>query len=261
MGKTLIPAQRREKIQEFITIHQIVRTADLMDLLEASEATVRRDLEWLEQKGVLERTHGGAILNQRVIFEQEYQQRAQYHPEEKKLIGELAASLIEDGDIVFINSGTTATQVLKHVHRDARITVFTNNVNAALELGEPGFHYYLTGGEFQSRSNSLAGRFALDNLSQVFANKVILGVDGISLKHGCTVPTNDEAEVVRKMIERTKGQIVVVADSSKWGAVSNFPVASIDEVDKLVTDKNFPKAAIKDLVTHEVDTLIAKESI
>lgn len=260
MGKPLIPAQRREKIQEFIAIHQIVRTADLMDLLEASEATVRRDLEWLEQKGILERTHGGAILNQRVIFEQEYQQRAQYHPDEKRRIGELAASLIENGDIVFINSGTTATQVLKHIRRDGHIAVFTNNVNAALELGEPGFRYHLIGGEFQSRSNSLAGRFALDNLSQVFANKVILGVDGISLKHGCTVPTNDEAEVVRKMIERTKGQIIVVADSSKWGAVSNFPVASIDEVDKLVTDKGFSKAAIKDLTAYEVETLVAVES-
>lgn len=257
MGKPLIPAQRRERIQEYLTVHQIVRTADLMDLLETSEATVRRDLEWLEQKGFLERTHGGAILNQRVIFEQEYQQRAQHFPEEKKRIGELAASLIEDGDIVFINSGTTATQVLQHIRRDLRITVFTNNVNAALELGDPGFHYYLTGGEFQSRSNSLAGRFALDNLNLVFANKVILGVDGISLKHGCTVPTNPEAEVVRRMIDQTKGQVIVVADRSKWGAVSNFPVATVDEVDKFVTDEGFSKSAIEELTEHSVETLIA----
>lgn len=260
MGKPLIPAQRRERIQEYLAVHQIVRTADLMDLLETSEATVRRDLEWLEQKGILERTHGGAILNQRVIFEQEYQQRAQHFPEEKKRIGELAASLIEDGDIVFINSGTTATQVLQHIRRDLRITVFTNNVNAALELGDPGFHYYLTGGEFQSRSNSLAGRFALDNLNLVFANKVILGVDGISLKHGCTVPTNPEAEVVRKMIEQTKGQIIVVADHSKWGAVSNFPIATVDEVDKFVTDEGFSKSAMQELAEHSVETLIASNS-
>jgi DeoR family transcriptional regulator, fructose operon transcriptional repressor len=257
MGKPLIPAQRRERIQDYLAVHQIVRTADLMDLLETSEATVRRDLEWLEQKGILERTHGGAILNQRVIFEQEYQQRAQHFPEEKKRIGELAASLIEDGDIVFINSGTTATQVLQHIRRDLRITVFTNNVNAALELGDPGFHYYLTGGEFQSRSNSLAGRFALDNLSLVFANKVILGVDGISLKHGCTVPTNPEAEVVRKMIEQTKGQIIVVADHSKWGAVSNFPIATVDEVDKFVTDEGFSKSAMQDLTEHSDEPVIA----
>lgn len=259
MGKPLIPAQRREKIQEYLAVHQIARTADLMSLLEASEATVRRDLEWLEQKGALERTHGGAILNQRVIFEQEYQQRAQFHPDEKKRIGELAASLIEEGDIVFVNSGTTATQVLKHVRRDMRITIFTNNVNAAIELGDPGFHYYLIGGEFQSRSNSLAGRFALDNLNLVFANKLIIGVDGVSLKHGCTVPTNDEAEVVRRMVERTKGQIIVAADYSKWGAVSNFPVASIDEVDKFVTDERLDKAAVKDLAAHSIETLIARE--
>lgn len=257
MGKPLIPAQRRDRIQEYLTIHQIVRTGDLCTLLETSEATVRRDLEWLEQKGVLERTHGGAILSQRVIFEQAYQQRAQHYPEEKKRIGEFAASLIEEGDIVFINSGTTATQVLQHIRRDSRITVFTNNVNAALEIGDPGFLYYLTGGEFQSRSNSLSGRFALDNLNLVFANKVILGVDGISLKHGCTVPTNAEAEVVRRMIDRTKGQVIIVADHSKWGAVSNFPVANIDEIDKLVTDEGFGQTAIEDLKEKSIDTLIA----
>jgi len=112
MNRPLIPAQRREKIQEYLTINQIARTADLCEMLDASEATVRRDLEWLELKGVLERTHGGAILNQRITLEQEYQQRAQHHPDEKRRIGELAASLIDEGDIVFINSGTTATQVL-----------------------------------------------------------------------------------------------------------------------------------------------------
>ena len=260
MGKPLIPAQRRERIQEYLAIHQIARTADLCNLLETSEATVRRDLEWLEQKGILERTHGGAILSQRVIFEQEYQQRAQHYPEEKRLIGEFAASLIEEGDIVFINSGTTATQVLQHIRRDLRITVFTNNVSAAMDIGDPGFHYYLTGGEFQSRSNSLSGRFALDNLNLVYANKVILGVDGISLKHGCTVPSNAEAEVVRRMIDRTKGQVIIVADHSKWGAVSNFPVANIDEIDKFVTDEGFSPSAIEDLKEQSVVTLLARNA-
>jgi DeoR family transcriptional regulator, fructose operon transcriptional repressor len=258
MGKTLIPAQRREKIQEYLSVHQIARTADLMELLEASEATIRRDLEWLEQKGILERTHGGAILNQRVIFEQEYQQRLKNFPEEKKRIGEFAASLIENGDIVFINSGTTATQVLQNISHNPRITVFTNNVSALVDIGDPGFHLHLTGGEYQPRSNSLAGRFALDNLGLVFANKAIIGVDGISLKHGCTVPTNPEAEVVRAMIEHTKGQVIVVADHSKWGAVSNFPVASMDEVDKLVTDDGFSKQARKDVAEYSVEVLVAK---
>jgi DeoR family fructose operon transcriptional repressor len=257
MSKPLIPAQRRERIQEYLAAHQIARTVDLCNLLETSEATVRRDLEWLEQKGVLERTHGGAILSQRMVYEQEYQQRAQHHPEEKRRIGELAASLIEEGDIVFINSGTTATQVLQHIRSDFRISVFTNNVSAVLELGKPGFHYYLIGGEFQPRSNSLAGGFALENLKQIYANKTILGVDGISLKHGCTVPTKPEAEVVRQMIERTKGPVIVVADHSKWGIVSNFQVASIDEIDKLVADDKLDSSAIESLAAHDVECLLA----
>lgn len=261
MGKALIPAQRREKIQEYLSIHQIARTTDLMELLEASEATVRRDLEWLEEKGVLERTHGGAILNQRVTFEQEYQQRLKNFPEEKKRIGQLAASLIKDGDIVFINSGTTATQVLQHISPNPRITIITNNVRLLVEIGDPGFHLQLTGGEFHSRSNSLAGRFALDNLNLVFANKAILGVDGISLKHGLTVPTSPEAEVVRKMIEHTKGQVIVVADHSKWGAVSNFPVASVGEVDVLVTDEKFDASATEELAEHGVETMVARAEV
>lgn len=258
MGKPLIPAQRRERIQEYLSIHQIVRTADLCELLDASEATVRRDLEWLEQKGILERTHGGAaILNQRLAFEQEYHQKAQLLPEEKRAIGALAASLIKEGDIVFIDSGTTVTQVLQHIPNDPTISVFTNNVKAALELGEYGFHYYLIGGEYQARSSSLTGRFAIDNLKQVYASKAIIGVDGISLKHGCTVPTSAEAELVRQMIERTKGQVIIVADHSKWGVVSNFQVASIDEIDKFVTDDKLDASAIESLAEHKVECLIA----
>jgi len=261
MNKPLIPAQRRERIQEYLAIHQIARSVDLCTLLETSEATVRRDLEWLEQKGVLERTHGGAILSQHMTFEQEYQQRAQHHPEEKRRIGELAASLIEAGDIVFINSGTSATQVLQHIRRDPSITVYTNNVSAIADIGDPGFHYYLTGGEFQARSKSLAGRFVLDTLGLVYANKVILGVDGISLKHGCTVPTDPEAEVVRRMIERTKGQVIIVADHSKWGVVSNFQVAVINEVNKLITDKGLDRSTVEDLERHSIEVLMTSENI
>jgi DeoR family fructose operon transcriptional repressor len=95
----------------------------------------------------------------------------------------------------------------------------------------------------------------------VYANKTILGVDGISLKHGCTVPTNAEAEVVRQMIDRTMGQIIVIADFSKWGVVSNFQIASIDEIDILVTDEALDTSAIESLESHSVKCLVAKASL
>ncbi len=257
MGKPLIPAQRRERISDYLAVHQIARIADLCALLDASEATIRRDLEWLEAEGILERTHGGAIVNQRLTAEPEYLLRAQKNPEEKRNIGALAASLIENGDIVFINSGTTTTQVIHHIRPEAGISIFTNNLNAALEMGDGGFQHHLLGGEYQPTSKSTAGRFAIENLRQVYADKVIIGVDGISLKHGCTVPSNAEAEVVRSMIERTKGKVIVVADHSKWGVVSNFQIASMDEIDILITDEKFDPSATDELAAHSVETIIA----
>lgn len=257
MTKSLIPAQRRERIQEYLALHKIVRMDELYEMLDASEATVRRDLEWLERDGFLERTHGGAILSQRLTLEPEYMQRAKTNPEEKRLIGEAAASLIEDGDVVFLNSGTTTAQVIRHIRGGAEITVVTNNLNAALEVGEAGFKLYLIGGEFQPHSNSVAGRFAIDNLRQVYADKTILGVDGISLIHGCTVPSNAEAEVMKLMIERTKGKLFIVADHTKWGVVSNFQIATIDEVDKLITDADIDPSTLETLAARSVEIVYA----
>ena len=128
-------------------------------------------------------------------------------------------------------------------------------------MGQAGFNHHLIGGEFQPHSNSVAGRFATDNLRQVYANKAILGVDGVSLLHGCTVPSIAEAEVVRQMIERTRGKIFIVADSSKWGVVANFQVATIDEIDKLITDKEFDPAAMESLAACSVECLIASASL
>jgi len=260
MSKSLIPAQRRERIQEYLAIHKIVRMDELYKMLDTSEATVRRDLEWLEREGVLERTHGGAILNQRMTLEPEYVQRASLNPEEKHLIGELAASLICDGEVVFINSGTTTAQVIHHIRGNADITVFTNNLAAVLEVGDAGFKSYVLGGEFQPHSNSVAGRFGLENLRQVYANKAILGVDGISMIHGCTVPSNAEAAMMKLMIERTKGEIMIVADHTKWGVVSNFQIASIDELDKLITDAQIDPTTLETLAEHSVQIHIASEN-
>lgn len=257
MSKSLIPAQRRERIQEYLAIHKVVASADLCELLDVSEATVRRDLEWLESEGFIERTHGGAILSQRMQLEPKYVYRAQVKADEKRQIGITAAALIEEGDIVFINSGTTTTQVIRNIRNSADITVITNNLTASLELGETNLELLLLGGSFQPRSNSVAGRFAIENLNKVYANKSIIGVDGISLEHGCTVPSNLEAEVIRLMIERTHGPIIIVADHSKWGVVSNFEVARIDRVTTLVTNAGLDEEAGAALASRNVEITVA----
>jgi len=257
MSKQLIPAQRREWIRKYLETHRVARNDDLSGRLDVSEATIRRDLEWLEARGFLERTHGGAILSRRMRLEPEYASSAQAHPEEKRLIGALAATLIEDGDIVFINSGTTCTQIFRHIRSGANITVVTNNVGAVLEAHKAEFEIVLLGGVFLPQSNSAGGCLATQSLRQVYASKAFIGVNGVSLKYGCTVPTVTEAEIVRLMIQRTRGPVAVMADHSKWGVVSNFEVATIDQIHRLVTDDQFDAAARADLVAHSVEVFIA----
>ena len=257
MTKQLIPAQRYEKIRDHLEAYKVISNTELCQLLGVSQATIRRDLEMLEKQGVLERAHGGAILNQPMKIEPEYAARALAHPDEKHSIGAAAARLIEDGDTIFINSGTTTTEVIRNIPAGAKVTVVTNNLSAALEVHEVGFHLILLGGAFYPRSNAVVGDFASANLRRLNANKTFIGADGISLKYGYTVPSNPEAELVRLMIERTHGSVIVVADASKWGVVSNSEVAKIDEVQMLVTDDKFSSRARAELKARGVRVLIA----
>ncbi|MBC8503539.1 MAG: DeoR/GlpR transcriptional regulator [Chloroflexi bacterium] len=261
MRKSLIPAQRRERIQEYITTHKVARLADLSKMLNASEATIRRDLEKLEDTGFLERTHGGAVLSQRLSREPEYQHRLRDSPHEKGLIGQLAAALIEDGDVVFLNGGTTTTEIIRHIRPSADITVITNNLFAALEIDSIGFELILLGGIYQPVSLSVGGYFSVDNIRQVYADKTFIGVDGISLKYGCTFPTSAEAEVVRTMMGRTRGPVYIVADHSKWGTVSNYEAAKIEKIHSLITDDGFDMNARESLLAQSVEVLIAGDDI
>lgn len=257
MSKGLIPAQRREQIREYLQTHRIVQSAALSEMLRVSEATVRRDLEWLESQGLLERTHGGAIVSRHMRLEPEYASSAQAFPEEKRRIGAAAAALVEDGDTVFVNSGTTATQVVRHIHAVRDVTIVTNNVSAAIEAQASGCEVILLGGSFRWRANSVVGRFAVEALRQMVASKTFLGVDGISLKYGCTTPISAEAEIASLMIERTRGPVVVVADHSKWGVVTHFRVADLDEVHTLVSDEGLDAGARGELAARSIEVIIA----
>ncbi len=259
MSKSLIPAQRRREIQEYLQAHQIARTAALCELLGASQATIRRDLEQLEREAILERTHGGAILTQRMPTEPAYAHSALAHPNEKRWIGRQAAALVEDGDTIFLNSGTTIAEVARHLAGRTdlhRITVITNSLTATLEMSGVGFDVLLLGGSFRPLANSTFGAFATGALRQVSADKAFIGVDGITLKYGCTTPAAAEAEIAQVMIERTRGPVVVVADHSKWGVVSNFEIGRLDQVHGLIVDEGLTPEAGEALEARALDLWI-----
>lgn len=254
----LIPAQRHELILEHLAQFKILSCNSLAKFLNVSESTVRRDLEILDRQGVIERTRGGAILSQRIRTETEYTQRAQQYIVEKERIGRTTAGIIKDGDIVFINSGTTTTQVIRHIFNISNVTVITNNSNALVDAQDIDFELLFLGGFFLPRSNAVIGSFALNNLRDIYATKCIIGVDGVSIRYGCTVPTNPEAEVVRMMIENTQGTIIIVTDHSKWGSVSNHRIAHLDQINMFITDERLSVDARVDLASFGVEVIIAK---
>lgn len=262
MNRKLIPAQRHRRILEHLKLHNVVQNTTLSEMLGVSEATIRRDLEDLDARGLLERTHGGAVLSQRLPQEPDYGHSAQAHPAEKRAIGARAAELVEDGEIIFVNSGTTTTEVVRHLYGRRNVTVFTNNVRAAREAREAelDIELVLLGGAFRYRSDSVAGAYATNVLNQIYAARAFIGVDGISLRHGCTTPTEAEAEIARVMIARTRGPTVVVADHSKWGVVSNFELARVEQLHAVVTDAAFDGAAHQALQDCGVEVHVARSA-
>jgi DeoR/GlpR family transcriptional regulator of sugar metabolism len=235
MTSTFIPADRQKRIHTLLAKKGVVAVAELARVLGVSELTIRRDLEELGRRGVLERTHGGAILNQRMSVEPLYQQKDAAHKEQKEAIGLAAAGLAGDGDTLLINSGSTTLEVIRHL-KGRKVRIVTSNVGAVAEAVGEDMELILIGGLFRPRSNSLVGAMASLCLEQVCGSKAFIGVDGISFKYGLTTPILEEAEIAREMIERTPGPVVVVADHSKLGVVSNFVTAPVGKVGILVTD-------------------------
>lgn len=260
MAKKMIPVERRQQILNYLQQHGVAKSSTLIELFDSSEATIRRDMEWLERHNMIERTHGGAILIQSMQQEAIYNASASVNQREKKWIAQTAVNFIEKGDMVFINNGTTTTEVMIAIHNRPElqnITVVTNNVSAAMAVQDTELKIILLGGLFRPRSTSIVGNFATHNLRQVYANKAILGMDGVANRFGCTSPISEEAEISRLMIDQCLGQTIIVADHSKWGKVAQYYIASIDELDIFVSDNGLPQEALESLEGNDIQVVLA----
>jgi DeoR/GlpR family transcriptional regulator of sugar metabolism len=259
MSPSLIPAERQRLICELARSQGIVKVADLSNRLGVSEITIRRDLETLEQEGMLERTHGGAIYSQRMRAEPLYTEKDRIHRLEKQAIGRAAATLVEENDTILINSGSTTLQVIRHLQLSGQrgVKIITSNMGRLAEAWSSDRELILIGGTFRQASNSLVGPLAVMALKQVNANKAFIGVDGISARYGLTTPILQEAEIARLMIERTHGPVIVVADHSKVGVVADFVTVPADKVDILVTDDGFDEEYRVELEELGMEIIIA----
>jgi DeoR family transcriptional regulator of aga operon len=218
--------------------------------LRTSPASVRRDLAKLEKKGLVRRTPGGAILIEPLLYEpfrydSLFQNREQHRTAEKRRIGIAAAELIEENETVGFTAGTTTTHVARSLRNRHNIRVITNAVNIAMELSNcAGLRTFVTGGFVQwAGSFSLVGHAAVNFLSDIYMDKVFVSVCGIDAARGVTVIESEEALTFRAMIRQAK-KVIVVADSSKLGAVTPALVCPISEIQTVITDTGASDKAV-----------------
>jgi DeoR family transcriptional regulator, aga operon transcriptional repressor len=228
-------AERLDAILTQLTDGGSVGVAELSDRLGASVATIRRDLERLEEQRLLTRTHGGAVALG-VAYELPLRYKAGRHGEEKRRIAAAAAERVADGMAIALTGGTTTTEVARAlVDRDG-LTIVTNALNIASEAAiRPNLKLVVTGGWARSESYELVGPLAEQTLGSLNVDLAFLGVDGISGRGGLTTHHDVEAHTNLSMIERAR-RAVVVADGSKVGAASFVRICRVGDVGELITD-------------------------
>ena len=253
-----LPAERHQRILEILREKFTMRGSRLSELLDVSEMTIRRDLDTLEQQGLVERTHGGAVFRQeRVAGKFHYHNSINENPEEKQQIAKRAAAMVEPHDTIFIGEGTSAAQMVRHVATDMPFTIFTNNLGVISEKNGTAAELVMLGGVYDAATHSLAGPLTMEMIRKINANKVFLGADGLSLSAGMTTPNLDIAVIERQMIRQTRGQVIVMAAHPKFGLVAEMSVVPIKHIDVLVTNRNVPEDFKKDLAKLGVQVIIA----
>jgi len=211
--------------------------SELSKLLGVSEVTVRSDLNSLAQTGLVRRTRGG-VARPLGISERPLEESSKQQASVKRRIGEAAAGMVQDGQTVFLDVGSTTTEIARHLSPSLRgVTVVTNGLNIALELERlPGLHIIVTGGSLRRLQHSLVSPYALELLGRIRADILFLGCNGVHARHGVTNANFDEAEVKTRMAEYAT-QVVVVADQSKLGVVSRAHLLPLSGVNTLITGR------------------------
>ena len=227
---------RREFILNELEKTGTVEVKELAEQLQVSYLTIRRDLQYLEDHKLLERFYGGARSGDERLLKM--QEKGILYYREK--IAKFAASLIEDGDSIFINTSSTALGIVKYITAK-NVTIITNNGNIISEKNPPNATVVLLGGELRYQKGTMVGSFALNNMNRVTARKSFVGCRGLSPDLGMTTELYDEANINAKMISRVTETSYILADHTKLGNKSSFISCKTSEIANIITDVEAPR--------------------
>jgi len=252
----MLSEERRREILEVLQTDGRVLVGDLSKRFKTSLITIRKDLEFLHHRGLLERTHGGALpLRTGALVDQTLQQKERQHRQEKLRIAGAAAKMIRSGQVIILDSGTTTTAIARACRHFRSLTIITNATNIAAELAGTSVEVLLIGGVLRKNSFSLVGPLAEDALRKLNADLLFLAVDGFDVRYGLTTPNLLEARVNRAMAEAAR-RTVVVCDSSKFGRRSLSLIMPTSSVHETITDRGISKHDLKALRGAKVEVTL-----
>jgi len=233
--------ERRQHVLAIIRREGRVLVSELSDSLGISRITIRKDLDHLEARGLLQRTHGGALAPQEgTLLDPSLQEKEHHQVKEKQRIAEAAVKLVKEGQCVLLDSGTTTTAIARALCSFSSLTVVTNAVNIAAELRGTNFDVILTGGMLRRNSFSLVGPLAEDVLREIHADILFLGVDGFDPQIGIMTPNVPESRVNRAMVKSAR-KVVAVCDSTKFSRRSLALIVPPSAVHTVITDKQIAR--------------------
>jgi DeoR family transcriptional regulator of aga operon len=243
----MLSEERRRAILEMLNREGRVLVQELGRRFNTSQVTIRKDLEALHAHGLIHRTHGGALpAREGALEDPTLREKEKLHRREKLRIAEAAATMVQEGQVVILDSGTTTTGIARALRNFQNLTIVTNAVNIAAELSGSSVEVILTGGTLRKNSFSLVGPIAEETLRRLNADVLFLGVDGFDVHYGLSTPNLLEAKVNHTMVEVAK-RTVAVCDSSKFGRRSLSLIAPPSALQEVITDRGIPKGDLRAL--------------
>ncbi|CCO47217.1 putative Transcriptional repressor of aga operon [Vibrio nigripulchritudo SOn1] len=248
--------KRREAILTHIQTHQQGDVNEFAERFNVSKVTIRHDLNCLEKQGCVTRCYGGARLNRQFAFDQPLNDKQQINNRIKSALGAYAANLIQDGDTILLDSGSTTEQIAHHLKGKRNLTVMTNGINIAYHLANQSeVDVMVTGGMLRKNSYSLHGSAGEHLLGGYHFNILFVGVDGFDKDAGISTPHQGEAAINRRMLEAAQ-TVIAITDSSKFNRQSFCSIARPEEIDMLITDSGIPKDYLESLKAKGVEVRI-----
>jgi DeoR/GlpR family transcriptional regulator of sugar metabolism len=251
-------SERRSKIMHLLQDKQRLTVKELAFKIGVSEATLRSDLNQMEEEGLLTRTHGGAILNEFASNETSFSARAKRNQKQKRLIAEKALDFVVEKQCILLDASSTTTELAYLLkQKNIRLTVVTSGVKAALELNEnPNITVILIGGMLTKGSTSLEGTLGIDLLDQVNIDLMFTSANGFTPESGLTDFNLYEVQLKRELVKKSK-VVIALIDHSKIGTVSSGVFAKTDQVNTIITDKEIEESITNELTSRNIELINA----